>query len=114
MSQKQELENEAKAKFEKHVNELSLLMRCRNNPLCNESKPCDKCDKFSKSFKKDLKAKYFRKLANIKSNDLTNNQAEEYGLGLSANRENEIDHQVLGSSSQGMRITRLRQKGLIQ
>ena len=113
MSQKQELENEAKAKFEKHVNELSLLMRCRNNPLCNESKPCDNCDKFSKSFKKDLKAKYSCKLANIKSNDLTNNQPEEYSYGKSKNRKNEIDHQVLGSSTQGQRITRLRQKGLL-
>ena len=64
ISQKEELDRERKAKFEKHLNELVLLMRCKNNQLCNETKPCDSCDRIIKSFKQDLDAKYLSRLGN--------------------------------------------------
>ena len=112
--QKEALENEAKAKFEKHLNELSLLMRCRNNPLCNETTPCDNCDKFIKTFKKDLNSRYLRQIADKKGNDLKNDNPEESCFEKSEYHQQEAKCPKIRSSSQGRRVTRFRNKGKIE
>ena len=112
ISQKEELDRERKEKFEKHVNELVLLMRCKNNQLCNEAKPCDSCDRMIKSFKHDLDTKYSRKLGNRKNDGLINNENEESCLQKSIDSPKRSTSQAIDSSSQGLRITRLRKKGL--
>jgi hypothetical protein len=95
---------EEKAKFEKHVDELALLMRCKNNPLCIITQPCDKCDKFTKSFKRDFNNRYNQQIANTK--------VRKDGFD-----ESEIDQEITYSqdasdTGQGLRVTRLRRKGL--
>ena len=112
--QKEALENEAKAKFEKHLNELSLLMRCRNNPLCNETTPCDNCDKFIKTFKKDLNSRYLRQRADKKGNDLKNDNPEESCFGKSEYHQQEAKCLKIRPSSQGGRVTRFSNKGKIE
>ena len=114
ISQKEELDRERKAKFEKHMNELLLLMRCKNNQLCNETKPCDSCDRIIKSFKHDLETKYSRKLGNRKNNDLINKENERSSLQTCIDSQERTTSQAIDSSSQGLRITRLRKKGLFK
>ena len=114
LSQKEELEKERKAKVEKHVNELVLLMRCKNNQLCNETKPCDSCDRIIKSFKHDLDTKYFRKSGKTKNNDLIDKENEKFSSQKCIDSQKRSTSQAIDSSSQGLRITRLRKKGLFK
>ena len=96
------------------MNELLLLMRCKNNQLCNETKPCDSCDRIIKSFKHDLETKYSRKLGNRKNNDLINKENERSSLQTCIDIQERTASQAIDSSSQGLRITRLRKKGLFK
>ena len=114
ISQKEELDRERKAKFEKHLNELVLLMRCKNNQLCNETKPCDSCDRIIKSFKHDLDAKYLSKLGNTKNEDVINKENEKSSLQKSIDSQERSTSQAIDSPSHGLRITRFRKKGLFK
>ena len=103
MCRKQEEEAEYKAKFIKHVDELALLMRCKNNPLCNSTNPCDKCDKFTRSFKKDFNARYNQQIGSTKL------RTDE--ISKSKIIQERSYNQEIPDAGHGIRVTRLRRKG---
>ena len=86
-------------------------MRCKDNPLCNEAKPCDNCDIIVRSLKKDLEAKYFEKLRSKKNNnDPIKN--EKSSAQKSTNSQKVSKGSAIDTLGQGLRMTRFRKKGM--
>ena len=77
-------------------------------------KPCDSCDRIIKSFKHDMDVKYFRKLGKTKNDDLIDKENEKSSSQKSIDDQKRFTSQAIDSSSQGLRITRLRKKGLFK
>ena len=112
-SQHQKEEARLKYKLDQHVEELSLLMRCKNNPLCNSTKPCDSCDNFSKSLKNDLNLR--RKIQKGR-NEIDYEKHKSNGLSES-NEANPMQFEKLRSGNPGqdveIRLTRNRKRGTL-
>lgn len=86
-------------------------MRCKDNPLCSETKPCDNCDIIVRSLKKDLNAKYLEKLRSNKNNNEPL-QNEEPSSQQSTNSQKVSKGSAIDTLDQGLRMTRLRKKGI--
>ena len=113
--QSQRLKEEARLnyKLDQHVEELSLLMRCRNNPLCNSTKPCDSCENFSKSLKNDLNHR-----SKIQKRENETNYEIYKSNGLSESIEtNPMQFERLRPGNPGqdveIRLTRNRKRGTL-
>ena len=112
-SQRQKEEARLEYKLDQHVEELSLLMRCRNNPLCNSTKPCDSCDNFSKSLKNDLN---LRRKNQKGGNEIYYEIHKSNGLSES-NETNPMQFEKLRPGNPGqdveIRLTRNRKRGTL-
>ena len=112
-SQRQKEEARLAYQLDQHVEELSLLMRCRNNPLCNSTKPCDSCDNFSKSLKNDLN---LRRKIQKGGNEINYEIHKSNGLSES-NETNPMQFEKLRPGNPGqdveIRLTRNRKRGTL-
>ena len=112
-SQRQKEEARLEYKLDQHVEELSLLMRCRNNPLCNSTKPCDSCDNFSKSLKSDLNLR--RKIQ--KGGNETNHEIHKSSALSESNETSPMQFEKLRPCNPGqdveIRLTRNRKRGTL-
>ena len=111
--QRQKEEARLKYKLDQHVEELSLLMRCRNNPLCNSTKPCDSCDNFSKSLKSDLN----HRLKSQKGRNEINHEIHKSNGLSELNETNHMQFEKLRPGNPGqdveIRLTRNRKRGTL-